>query len=118
MIPKDEESLALNARVEELSRRLDIKEIRDEAESQALRTLIKTEVKSMQKDVAISVASTDEMRSSTTQTIENLREELVERYVPISRFSALEKIFWAVVLSVLIGLVAGGLTMLTSRGGA
>lgn len=118
MLPRDEESLELLSRVEELARRLDIKEIRDEAESQALRTLIKTEVSSMQKDVAISIASTDDMRSSTAQTIENLREELVQRYVPISRFSALEKIFWAVVLSVLIGLVAGGLTMLTSGGGA
>jgi (p)ppGpp synthase/HD superfamily hydrolase len=118
MMPSDKEFLELASYVNTLAKRLDIKEIRDEAESQALRTLIKTEVKSMQKDVAISTASTDDMRSSTAQTIENLREELVERYVPISRFSALEKIFWAVVLSVLIGLVAGGLTMLTSRGGA
>lgn len=116
MIPKDEESLALHARIEELSRRLDIKEIRDEAESQALRTLIKTEVSSMQKDVGAMIASTNELKSSVVQSMENFDEELRENYVSINRFSPLEKIFWAVILAVLLGLIGGALTMLTSRG--
>ena len=118
MLPRDEESLELISRVEELARRLDIKEIRDEAESQALRTLIKTEVSSMQKDVGAIMANSEELKKSVTKSVQDSSEQITENYVPINRFSPLEKIFWAVVLAVLLGLIGGALTVLTSRGGA
>lgn len=114
----------LNDRLENLARRFDMKEIRDEAQFQALQTLVQTEVAAMQKDAGVIEAAMKEMKAQLDGKITSLGEDITElgddvknNYVPLTRYGPLEKIFWGVILATLLGLLGGALAILTGQSG-
>lgn len=113
-----EESLVavVSSRLEEISRRLDVKEIRDEAQAREIKTFIQTEVASIQKDLGRIDQQITDLESEVERRHSEIIADIKVNYVPVSRFGPLEKVFWAVVVAVLIGLVGGAIAILTGQG--
>jgi hypothetical protein len=103
------------SRLGDIVRRLDVKEIRDEAQAREIKTFIQTEVAAIQKDMGRVEQRMVDLEDEVARSRAEITADIRVNYVPISRFGPLEKVFWAVVIAVLLGLVGGAIAILTGQ---
>jgi len=115
--PGEEAVVDLGQRLEDLARRADIKDIRDHAALESLRTYITTEIAAMHKDLEVIDASLAAAVKRVEKQVSDVESEMKDNYVPVTRFSTLEKVFWALILAVLLGLIGGAISILTGQPG-
>lgn len=117
MTPGEEAVMDLGRRLDEIARRMDIKDIRDQATLEALRTFVNTEVAAMHKDLATIETALESAVERVDKKVTDVETDMKENYVPVTRFSPLEKVFWALILAVLLGLIGGAISILTGQPG-